>query len=83
VELPANRKIRMMEEYGLTDEQGEILHETKYLADFYEEAAKLFSDPKAVATWMTSEVRKQLNQRHLNIEDSPLSANGVWQISWA
>jgi aspartyl-tRNA(Asn)/glutamyl-tRNA(Gln) amidotransferase subunit B len=73
VELPANRKIRMIEEYSLTDEQGEILHETKYLADFFEEAAQLSQDPKAVATWMTAEVRKQLNQRHLNIEDSPLT----------
>jgi aspartyl-tRNA(Asn)/glutamyl-tRNA(Gln) amidotransferase subunit B len=80
VELPADRKIRMMEEYGLTDEQGEILHETNYLADFYEEAAKLSSDPKAVATWMTSEVRKQLNQRHLLIEDSPLSARRLAEL---
>jgi aspartyl-tRNA(Asn)/glutamyl-tRNA(Gln) amidotransferase subunit B len=84
-ELPLKRMKRLEAEYGLTREQAEAAHETRQLADFFEECARtafkesagalasLADAGRAVATWLIGDVRKELNRAGQAIQDSPLT----------
>lgn len=74
VELPLDRKTRMMSQYGLNDEQAEYLHEDKFTADFFEKAAGLDADPQSLFAWLSSDVRRLLNREGTTLEQSPLTA---------
>jgi len=80
VELPAQRKIRLMQEWGITDEQAEIIHDTRYTADFFEQTLALGASSSSLAAWMTTEVKKQLNSRSIALEGAPLTPGRMAQL---
>ena len=59
-ELPIAKKKRMIEEYGLTEKEVEILIEEKTIADFYEETVEKSGEPKESANWIITEVLRVL-----------------------
>ena len=46
-ELPEARRKRMVGDYGITDQDAQVLTLTKSLADQFEEAAKAAKNPEA------------------------------------
>ncbi|NPV80840.1 MAG: Asp-tRNA(Asn)/Glu-tRNA(Gln) amidotransferase subunit GatB [Firmicutes bacterium] len=71
-ELPAEKRDRFMREYGLPEYDAEFLTESRALADFFEECARKYKDPKAVSNWMMSELLRLLNSASKSIEESPV-----------
>jgi aspartyl-tRNA(Asn)/glutamyl-tRNA(Gln) amidotransferase subunit B len=76
-ELPAARRARMVEQYGITEYDATTLTGTRSLADQFEEAAKAAKNPKRVANLVQSELLGRLNAAGLEIEQSPISMEGV------
>ena len=74
VELPLQRKQRLMSEYDLSADQAEFIHDESYTADFFEQAVKSGAPPRNVAAWLSSDVRKMLNKLNQTLEESHLSA---------
>ncbi len=74
VELPEERKKRLMEKYGLSKLQADFICEEKETADFFEETVNMGADPRVAAIWLASDVQKMLNKYQLSISDSPLKA---------
>ncbi len=72
-ELPEQKKVRYVEELGLSAYDAEVLIAERPIAEFFEEAAA-GRDAKTAANWVTSELFGQLNRHGLEIEDSPVSA---------
>jgi aspartyl-tRNA(Asn)/glutamyl-tRNA(Gln) amidotransferase subunit B len=76
-ELPEARRARMVNEYGITEYDAQVLTVSKALADQFEEAAKAAKNPKRVANLVQSELMGRLKAGGIEIEQSPISMKGV------
>jgi aspartyl-tRNA(Asn)/glutamyl-tRNA(Gln) amidotransferase subunit B len=72
-ELPEVRRERFINNYQIPKYDAEILTSTKALGDFYEKAASLYSNSKALSNWIMGELIHYLNENKVGIEDSPIS----------
>jgi aspartyl-tRNA(Asn)/glutamyl-tRNA(Gln) amidotransferase subunit B len=76
-ELPEARRKRMIADYGITEQDAQVLTLTKSLADQFEAAAKAAKSAKRVANLVQSELMGRLKAKGLEIEQSPISMKGV------
>jgi aspartyl-tRNA(Asn)/glutamyl-tRNA(Gln) amidotransferase subunit B len=76
-ELPEARRKRLVADYGITEQDAQVLTITKALADQFESAAKAAKSPKRVANLVQSELMGRLKANGLEIERSPISMQGV------
>ena len=73
-ELPESRKARYISELGLSEKDARLLTNSKYLSDMFEEASKICKNNKAVANWLLSDVSRILNEKELEANDIPFTA---------
>jgi len=78
-ELPAEKKKRFMERYGLSSYDASVLVADWEIAGYYEEVAK-HGDPKQAANWVTVELFGRLNKADKSIADSPVSAESLGEL---
>src|SRR5580765_1725432 len=76
-ELPEARRVRMVNDYGITEYDAQVLTFSKSLADQFEEAAKAARNPKRVANLVQGELMGRLKAKGLAIEQSPISMSGI------
>jgi len=76
-ELPESRRKRMVEDFGITAYDAEVLTASKSLADEFELAAKASKNPKRVANLVQSELMGRLKAKGFEIAQSPISMKGV------
>jgi len=79
-ELPLQKMDRFQEEYGLPAYDCEILCGSRELADFFEEAVKIYSNPKAISNWIMAEVLRELNRHKVEIEETRLKPEHIAAI---
>ena len=72
-ELPDEKKLRLMNDFGLSSYDASIIISEKDISDYYEDVAKN-SDYKLAANWMIVELFGILNKEGKEIKDSPVSA---------
>ncbi len=78
-ELPDKKKERFIKEYNLTGYEANVLVSEKEISDYYEKVAKI-SDKKLAATWMMGDLFAMLNEKNLNISQSPVSAQSLAEL---
>lgn len=61
-ELPAARRARLAAEYGLPDYDAAVLADTRENADFFEAAARICGQGKAVSNWFMTEIMRLLSE---------------------
>lgn len=66
-ELPDARRLRFVEQYGITDDHAKALTSERKFAIFYEDVAKKV-DPKMAAVWVCDVLKGELNYRDLAID---------------
>jgi aspartyl-tRNA(Asn)/glutamyl-tRNA(Gln) amidotransferase subunit B len=76
-ELPHCRRDRFVEQYALSPYDADLLTASRATADYYEEATRLFPNPKTVANWLTGELFRLLNAAELEIAESRVSPRGL------
>ena len=76
-ELPEARRKRMVADYGITEQDAQVLTLTKALADQFEAAANAAKSAKRVANLVQSELMGRLKAKGLEIDQSPISMKGV------
>ena len=76
-ELPEARRKRMVADYGITEQDAQVLTLTKALAGQFEAAAKAAKSPKRAANLVQSELMGRLKVKGLEIGQSPISMQGV------
>ncbi len=79
-ELPADMRKRFVDEQGLREYDAQVLTATRALADYYEQTAKACGDPKAAANWVTGDLAALLKAAGKEIEDSPVSPQGLGEL---
>ncbi len=79
-ELPAQRKQRLQEEYGIPEYDAGVLTASKHSADFFEKAARQYSDAKKVSNWMMGELQRYLNQEGIEIQQCKITPEGLVEL---
>jgi len=74
-ELPAAKKARFMESFGLSKDDAEVLTSSKDMADYFETVNGACDDAKLSANWVNSELSGYLNKENMDITDSPVNAD--------
>jgi aspartyl-tRNA(Asn)/glutamyl-tRNA(Gln) amidotransferase subunit B len=74
-ELPAAKKARFIEEFGLKAEDAGIITSSRDTADYFETVVKQSGDGKLAANWVTAELGGYLNKEAKDITESPVSAD--------
>ncbi len=72
-ELPAEKRERFAREYGIPDYDIRILTSSKAMADYFEQAVKLFPEPKTVSNWMMGDLLRELKKDEREIEQCPVT----------
>jgi aspartyl-tRNA(Asn)/glutamyl-tRNA(Gln) amidotransferase subunit B len=72
-ELPSEKKNRFFDTYGLPPYDAALLTSDRDLADYFEDCARLFPNPKQVSNWVMGSLLGLLNAQGKGIDASPIS----------
>ncbi len=79
-EMPESRKNRYMNEIGLSEKDSNNITSSKYLSDLFEEAGKISGNYKAVCNWINSDIARILNEKELEPEEIPFTAEELAEM---
>ena len=79
-EMPESRKNRYMNEIGLSEKDSNSITSSKYLSDLFEEAGKISENYKAVCNWINSDIARILNEKELEPEEIPFTAEELAEM---
>jgi len=79
-ELPALKRHRFQQNYGLTPVQAKQLCETQELADYFEQVAAICNSMPLVVHWLTGEFLFMLKERGMSIRKIPLNAKRLAEL---
>jgi aspartyl-tRNA(Asn)/glutamyl-tRNA(Gln) amidotransferase subunit B len=72
-ELPAQHRRRIRDAWGLSAyDAAVIIDQGQHFADYFEAVANNCGDGKQAANWVTQDVQRELNDRHIGIESFPI-----------
>jgi aspartyl-tRNA(Asn)/glutamyl-tRNA(Gln) amidotransferase subunit B len=71
-ELPAAKRRRFVEQYGLPDYEAHVLTLTPALAGYFEEVARLSGEPKSASHWVMGDLTGALKAAGKTIDESPV-----------
>lgn len=78
-ELPDEKKERFISEFGLSAYDAGVLVASRRSAEFFETVAK-GRDAKQAASWVTTSLFSILNEKGLEIDQSPVSAENLGRL---
>jgi aspartyl-tRNA(Asn)/glutamyl-tRNA(Gln) amidotransferase subunit B len=71
-ELPAEKRDRFVDQYGIPEYDAGILTASRALADYYEECIRLSGEAKMVSNWIMGDLLRELKQDDREIEECPV-----------
>jgi aspartyl-tRNA(Asn)/glutamyl-tRNA(Gln) amidotransferase subunit B len=77
-ELPAERRQRFIESYGLREYDAQVLTSSRQLGDYFERVASVSGDAKASANWVITDLLGLLAGR--DVAESPVSAERLGEL---
>ena len=79
-EMPESRKERYIKEYGISEKDANKLIVSKYISNLFEKASAICSNYKAVCNWLLSDISRILNEKELEPEQIPFSAESLAEL---
>lgn len=79
-ELPAQRQVRLMEQFGLSEYDASLIVSTKAMAEYFDEAVKTAKDAKGVANWLLGDVSAYLNNEGIAIGEFKISPANLAEL---
>jgi len=79
-ELPAARKKRLLEQYGLPAKDATTLAFNKLLGDYFEALAQATGDARTAANWVLGELSGYLNAAGLEVTQCPVSVERLAEL---
>ena len=79
-ELPAPRRRRFMDQYGLPDYDAGVLTATRATGDFFESLVAGVGDAKVSSNWVMGPLMEAANQRGEEVAELPVSAEAVAEL---
>jgi aspartyl-tRNA(Asn)/glutamyl-tRNA(Gln) amidotransferase subunit B len=79
-EHPSRRRERLIVDYGIPAYDAGVLAAGKAIADFYEAAARVSGNPKAVSNWMMTEMLRLLSEKQIEVDACKLSPGALAEL---
>ena len=79
-ELPAQRRIRLMEEHDLDGRDVEVLIASRSLADYFEVLVTVVGEAKAAANWVKGPLLKEANRVQRSVENLGITPQGLAEL---
>lgn len=79
-ELPEAKRVRFIEEYGLSPYDAAVLTAERPLADYFEASARLCGQAKVVANWIMGDLLKLLNETRRTIGDCLVAPQALAEL---
>jgi aspartyl-tRNA(Asn)/glutamyl-tRNA(Gln) amidotransferase subunit B len=79
-ELPAAKRTRFLEDYGLRDYDADVLTQTRPLSEYFEKAAETSGDPVEAAKWVQGDLLGSLKAEGKEITDSPVPPEHLGEL---
>lgn len=79
-ELPAEKKDRFMKEYNLSSYDAGVLTSDKKIAEFFDECAKDYQNPKKAANWVMGDILGALNEDHKEIDEIKITPDMLVEL---
>jgi aspartyl-tRNA(Asn)/glutamyl-tRNA(Gln) amidotransferase subunit B len=76
-ELPDARRRRFIEQYALPEYDAALLTQTRGVADYFEDTAKLSGNAKAASNWVMGEVLRNMKERAIDVTDIPVAPQAL------
>jgi aspartyl-tRNA(Asn)/glutamyl-tRNA(Gln) amidotransferase subunit B len=67
-ELPDQKRERFIQDYKIPEYDAEILTSTKAMANYFENCAQLFPEPKTVSNWMMGDLLREMKRDEKEID---------------
>jgi aspartyl-tRNA(Asn)/glutamyl-tRNA(Gln) amidotransferase subunit B len=80
IELPLERKQRLMREYHLPASDAETFKSDAALGRYFERIANGSKNPKAIANWVINNLRAQLTERGLGLDNLPFPPQAIAEL---
>jgi aspartyl-tRNA(Asn)/glutamyl-tRNA(Gln) amidotransferase subunit B len=77
-ELPADKRNRFVESYGLREYDAQVLTSTREISEYFEKAAAAAGDPCLAANWVTGDLLGALKGRE--IKESPVAPEQLGEL---
>lgn len=78
--LPEQRVKELVEGYGLTLYDAQVLTTERAFVDFFEEVLSVCNNAKLACAWVTSELFGALNKAGIELKKSPISAKNLGEL---
>jgi aspartyl-tRNA(Asn)/glutamyl-tRNA(Gln) amidotransferase subunit B len=79
-ELPAAKRARFIEAYGLREYDAQVLTSTRAMAEYFEVVAEVSTDPKMAANWVMGDLAGLLKGADKDIAESPIPARYLGEL---
>jgi aspartyl-tRNA(Asn)/glutamyl-tRNA(Gln) amidotransferase subunit B len=79
-ELPAQKRARFVEQYGVSPYDAGVLADDLPLASYFETAAKGAKKPKNVANWLLNDLLSALSTSGTSIEECPIAPDNLDEL---
>ena len=79
-ELPALKRTRFVDVYGLREYDAQVLTSTREMSEYFERAATASGDPRAAANWVMGDLAAALKEAGKEIAESPVSAEQLGEL---
>lgn len=79
-EMPAQRRRRFMEAFGLCEKDASTVVASKSLADFFEACLELYDQPKKIVHWLIGPVSFQMNTRGQDMAELRLTPAALTEL---
>ena len=76
-ELPDAKKQRLVESFGLSTYDAEVLVADKQVAEYFEEVVAAKADPKLVCNWISGELMRIMNENKVDIRNVGIPAKSL------
>jgi aspartyl-tRNA(Asn)/glutamyl-tRNA(Gln) amidotransferase subunit B len=79
-ELPARKRARFLEEYGLSEYDADVLTASRATSEYFETVARVSGNPKMAANWVMGDLTGALKAEGKEIAESPVSAEHLGEL---
>ena len=79
-EMPRERRQRLVDQYSIPDYDAGVLVADKDVADYFETAAKLSSNPKAASNWIMTEMLRLLDEQDREIGSTLVTPHALIKL---
>jgi aspartyl-tRNA(Asn)/glutamyl-tRNA(Gln) amidotransferase subunit B len=80
-EMPAEKKRRFLELYGLSSKETDIIIGDKALSQYYEALIAYGTNPKTGANWILGNMLKHLNEKGLETDQIPVRPEELYKLT--